>query len=287
MTVIVGPSGAGKSSLLRLCNRLEVADGGTVRFHGEDVAAMDPLALRRRVGMVFQAPTPFAGTVLDNLRRRRGADLDTAGRRRCSRRVELDPAFLDRPASELSGGEAQRMCLARTLVTESGGPADGRADVVGRSAGDDRRSSSWPARLLAARRRLRLGDPRPGADAPARRPGARRARRLDRARGPRAGDLDRDAPPRSPGSCSVANEPGREDTDERWLTSAGAGWRSRWCSSAIAIGLSMWRGLGLERSIAWATVRALVQLIAVGLALQVLLEPDTSLALVGALGASG
>jgi len=45
----------------------------------------------------------------------------------------------------------------------------------------------------------------------------------------------------------------------------------------IAIGLSMWRGLGLERSIAWATVRALVQLIAVGLALQVLLEPDTAL----------
>jgi putative ABC transport system permease protein len=47
---------------------------------------------------------------------------------------------------------------------------------------------------------------------------------------------------------------------------------------ALAIGLSMWRGLGLERSIAWATVRALAQLIAVGLALQVLLEPDTSIA---------
>lgn len=114
--MIVGPSGAGKSSLLRLCNRLEVADSGSVCFHGEDVRTMDPLALRRRVGMVFQAPTPFAGTVRDNLRVAR-ADLDDDSARRVLDRVGLDPALLDRPAAELSGGEAQRMCLARTLVT--------------------------------------------------------------------------------------------------------------------------------------------------------------------------
>jgi putative ABC transport system ATP-binding protein len=116
VTVIVGPSGSGKSSLLRLCNRLEVADRGVVRFRGEDVAGMDPLALRRRVGMVFQTPTPFAGTVLDNLCvARPGLALDEA--RRALERVELDASFLARPATELSGGEAQRVCLARTLVT--------------------------------------------------------------------------------------------------------------------------------------------------------------------------
>jgi len=65
--VIIGPSGAGKSSLLRLCNRLEVADEGCVRFRGEDVREIDPLALRRRVRMVFQTPTPFGGTVADFL----------------------------------------------------------------------------------------------------------------------------------------------------------------------------------------------------------------------------
>ncbi len=77
---------------------------------------MDPLALRRRVGMVFQTPTPFAGTVFENLRVAR-RDLDPAAAEQALERVELDASFLPRPASELSGGEAQRMCLARTLVT--------------------------------------------------------------------------------------------------------------------------------------------------------------------------
>jgi putative ABC transport system ATP-binding protein len=116
VTVIVGPSGSGKSSLLRLCNRLEVADRGVVRFHGEDVAGMDPLALRRRVGMVFQTPTPFAGSVLENLCVAR-PDLGIDEARAVLERVELDGSFLPRPATELSGGEAQRVCLARTLVT--------------------------------------------------------------------------------------------------------------------------------------------------------------------------
>ena len=68
VTVMVGPSGSGKSTLLRLCNRLDVPDRGRVRFRGDDVATLDPLVLRRRVGMVFQRPTPFPGTVLDNIR---------------------------------------------------------------------------------------------------------------------------------------------------------------------------------------------------------------------------
>jgi putative ABC transport system ATP-binding protein len=67
--------------------------------------------------MVVQTPTPFAGTVRDNLAVARRV-LDDAGATHVLERVGLDPGLLDRPAGELSGGESQRMCLARTLVTD-------------------------------------------------------------------------------------------------------------------------------------------------------------------------
>ena len=117
VTCLVGRSGSGKSTLLRLCNRLEVATAGVVRFHGADVLGLDPLAHRRRVGMVFQRPTPFPGTVRDNLLVAR----PDAGEDRLVHALEraaLGAAFLDRVADQLSGGEAQRVCLARTLVTD-------------------------------------------------------------------------------------------------------------------------------------------------------------------------
>jgi putative ABC transport system ATP-binding protein len=115
--VLVGPSGAGKSTLLRLCNRLDVPTSGRVLFRGDDVAGLDPLALRRRVGMVFQRPTPFPGTVMENLRVAE-PDLGVDDAVVVLERVRLEPDLLDRPATELSGGEAQRVCLARTLVTQ-------------------------------------------------------------------------------------------------------------------------------------------------------------------------
>jgi putative ABC transport system ATP-binding protein len=115
VTVISGPSGSGKSTLLRLCNRLEVPSSGVVRFRGEDVAGLDPVALRRRVGMVFQRPTPFPGTGFDNLCV--AAGLDRPAATELLRRVGLEEEFLDRDALALSGGEAQRLCLARTLAT--------------------------------------------------------------------------------------------------------------------------------------------------------------------------
>jgi putative ABC transport system ATP-binding protein len=116
ITVVLGPSGAGKSMLLRLLNRLEVPTAGEVRYRGEPVDALDPLELRRRVGMVFQRPAPFPGTVRDNLLvADPGAGDDELAAALGDAR--LDRAFLDRSADELSGGEAQRMCLARTLVT--------------------------------------------------------------------------------------------------------------------------------------------------------------------------
>ncbi len=117
VTALFGPSGSGKSTLLRLCNRLEVPTSGQVLFRGEDIGGLDPLWLRRRVGMCFQRPTPFAGTVADNLR---VADPDApdARLRETMARVALTGSWLDRDASALSGGEAQRMCLARTLVAQ-------------------------------------------------------------------------------------------------------------------------------------------------------------------------
>ena len=116
LTALVGPSGSGKSTLLRLCNRLEVPTSGRVRFRGDDVASLDALALRRRVGMVFQRPTLFPGTVAENLEVALPgvAPADAAD---ALERAGLDRAFLDRTGDDLSGGEAQRACLARTLVT--------------------------------------------------------------------------------------------------------------------------------------------------------------------------
>jgi putative ABC transport system ATP-binding protein len=115
ITVVAGPSGAGKTTLLRLCNRLEVPDEGTISYRGQPLDEMDPLALRRRVGMVFQRPTPFPGTIADNLAVAHPAagteELSTA-----LTRVALDPGLLGQDARTLSGGELQRMCLARTLV---------------------------------------------------------------------------------------------------------------------------------------------------------------------------
>jgi putative ABC transport system ATP-binding protein len=116
ITVVSGPSGAGKTTLLRLCNRLEIPDSGRVRYHGQPLEELNPLVLRRRVGMVFQRPTPFPGTVADNLAVARpdagAGELSTA-----LDRVALDPGLLGQEARTLSGGELQRMCLARTLIT--------------------------------------------------------------------------------------------------------------------------------------------------------------------------
>jgi putative ABC transport system ATP-binding protein len=117
ITALVGPSGAGKSTLLRLCNRLEAPARGRVLLRGDDIAPADPLRLRRRIGMVFQRPTPFPGTVRDNLRVA-SADVTDDRASDALEAAELPRAFLDRIATELSGGEAQRVCLARTLLTE-------------------------------------------------------------------------------------------------------------------------------------------------------------------------
>jgi putative ABC transport system ATP-binding protein len=117
VTAIVGPSGSGKTTLLRLCNRLDAPDEGIVRYEGRDLAGLDVLAHRRMVGMVFQHPVMFGGSVRDNLRVAQPAADDTRLSRALAE-VGLPAAMLAAEAARLSGGEAQRMCLARTLITE-------------------------------------------------------------------------------------------------------------------------------------------------------------------------
>ena len=114
-TVVVGPSGSGKSTLLRLLDRMEEPSSGRVLFHDRPLPSYDVLDLRRRVGLLMQRPTPFPGTVLDNLRAGAPALSPDDGRALLGT-VGLPEEFLLRDAEELSGGEAQRVCLARALA---------------------------------------------------------------------------------------------------------------------------------------------------------------------------
>ncbi|HVF06462.1 MAG TPA: phosphate ABC transporter ATP-binding protein [Frankiaceae bacterium] len=114
-TVVVGPSGSGKSTLLRLLNRMEEPSGGQVRLHDRPLPSYDVLELRRRVGLLMQRPVPFPGSVLDNLRTGAPALREDAAVALLDR-VGLPESFLPRDAEELSGGEAQRVCLARALA---------------------------------------------------------------------------------------------------------------------------------------------------------------------------
>jgi putative ABC transport system ATP-binding protein len=115
---VVGPSGAGKSSFLRLLNRLDEPTGGTVRLDGLDYRELEPRDLRRRVGMVMQSANLFPGTVAANLAfgpRQHGEGLPPDRIDALLSRVGL-PGYQDREVSNLSGGEAQRVSLARTMA---------------------------------------------------------------------------------------------------------------------------------------------------------------------------
>jgi phosphate transport system ATP-binding protein len=132
---IIGPSGCGKSSLLRALNRMNdrIPDHrveGRVRLDGQDIytRGVDVVALRRRIGMVFQKPIPFPMSVYDNvaygprlhrLVRSRG-DLDVVVEASL-RQSGLWDEVKDRlgvPAAELSGGQQQRLCIARALAVK-------------------------------------------------------------------------------------------------------------------------------------------------------------------------
>ena len=118
--VVFGPSGAGKSSLLRLLNRLDEPTTGTVLLEGTDYRTLAPRTVRRRVGLVPQQPTLLEGTVADNVTwgpRLRDAPVDRDRMGELLDRLGL-AGVQGRDAGSLSGGEAQRVAIARTLFND-------------------------------------------------------------------------------------------------------------------------------------------------------------------------
>lgn len=135
ISAILGPSGCGKSTLLRVLNRtLELIpdahlQSGTVTFHGSDIHAsgIQPVVIRRRVGLIHQRPVPFPMSILDDVlfgARYHGL-LDGAPPEEYARRYleqvglwsEVQDRLRER-ADRLSGGQQQRLCLARTLANQ-------------------------------------------------------------------------------------------------------------------------------------------------------------------------
>lgn len=124
LTALIGPSGSGKSSLIRLINRLDDPLQGQILLEGQDIRELAPPLLRQRIGMMLQKAHLFEGTVLDNLQqpfRYRKKPLpgpDDPHITRCLTLARLTPDFLQRDARTLSGGEQQRVSLARTLISQ-------------------------------------------------------------------------------------------------------------------------------------------------------------------------
>ena len=115
---LVGVSGSGKSSLLRLLNRLDEPTSGTVFLEGQDYRGIPPRTLRQRLGMVTQRPFLFPGDIASNLRfgpTQRDATLTDAEIAELLQHVGL-PDFAARNVANLSGGEQQRVSLARSLA---------------------------------------------------------------------------------------------------------------------------------------------------------------------------
>lgn len=123
-TVFVGPSGCGKTTLLRMVNRMVSPDSGVIRVRGEDVANGDPVRLRRSIGYVMQHSGLLPHrTVIDNVAIVAQLNDHTRGEARekatnMLRLVGLDPALGSRYPAELSGGQAQRVGVARGLVAD-------------------------------------------------------------------------------------------------------------------------------------------------------------------------
>ena len=118
LLVVIGPSGSGKSSLLRCVTRLNEIESGSIYLDGESIYDMPVTELRRQVGMMFQKTAAFEGTVADNIAfgaRLRGETLSRAAILDLMAQVSLEAELADKPASDLSGGQEQRLSIARAL----------------------------------------------------------------------------------------------------------------------------------------------------------------------------
>ena len=133
ITALIGPSGCGKSTILRSLNRMnDLVDGarvtGSVQYWGQDMYApgVDPIEVRRRIGMVFQKPNPFPKSIYDNIAygpRVTGMkveNMDDLVEQALTRAALWDEVKdkLKQSAYGLSGGQQQRLCIARTIAVE-------------------------------------------------------------------------------------------------------------------------------------------------------------------------
>ncbi|MGI8757512.1 MAG: phosphate ABC transporter ATP-binding protein PstB [Acidimicrobiales bacterium] len=132
IAAFIGPSGCGKTTVLRCFNRMnDLIDGakveGSLQFHGVDLYAKDvnPVEVRRRIGMVFQKPNPFPKSIFDNVAYgprlagiRKKADLAEIVEEALRNAALWDEVKdrLDKSALGLSGGQQQRLCIARTIA---------------------------------------------------------------------------------------------------------------------------------------------------------------------------
>jgi len=132
ITAIIGPSGCGKSTLIRALNRMNDLIVGTrlsgkVLYHDQDLydRNIDPVDVRRRIGMVFQKPNPFPKSIFDNVafglrinKIKKGLDERVEAALRSAALWDEVKSDLKKNAYELSGGQQQRLCIARTIAVE-------------------------------------------------------------------------------------------------------------------------------------------------------------------------
>jgi putative ABC transport system ATP-binding protein len=121
ITTLVGPSGAGKSTLFTLCNGLRSPDSGEILIKGKSINDYHPVELRRKVGIALQRATMIKGTVLENLElplTLQGKRIDIELAKELLQDVGLDRDLLERSAKDLSGGQRQKLSIARTLVNK-------------------------------------------------------------------------------------------------------------------------------------------------------------------------
>ncbi len=131
VTALIGPSGCGKSTLLRLLNRMnDLIDGtrveGEILYEDKNIYSpdLDPVEIRRKIGMVFQKPNPFPKTIYNNiaygpkLNKVSSANLDELVEQSLKQAVLWDEVkdILNQSAMNLSGGQQQRLCIARALA---------------------------------------------------------------------------------------------------------------------------------------------------------------------------
>ena len=122
ITTLVGPSGAGKTTLLKLCNGLISPTAGDIYIHEKTIATYEPVQLRRHIGIALQSAPMIKGTVFQNLAlplELQGKQLTKQDAIEILEDVGLEKDFLQRKTDDISGGQRQKVSIARTLLNHS------------------------------------------------------------------------------------------------------------------------------------------------------------------------